>query len=196
MKKYPDFTKNRPKGTIVKKVRDTYYVYYATSEKVEGKKYPRQVIKGLAGKVDEKGFHELNKTYVNTDDVIIRECGFTNYLLLFEEEYKSRLVSINAKYRKSIYYSFIVNLSPNSYLNEGRIRIYTMSEISENFNLGIPNQITVIEKILLHSLNEIDFLKTICFVKLKDRILYSQLTAEQLRLMKEIGVEEDEIKRQ
>ena len=47
--KYPDYVKQyRPKGTVVKKVNDTYYAYYATSKRVPGKNYPVQEIKGLA----------------------------------------------------------------------------------------------------------------------------------------------------
>lgn len=193
MNKYPEYTKNRPKGTIVKKVRNTYYVYYATSEKVEGKKYPRQVIKGLAGKVDENGFHELTKSFVNTDEIIIRECGFTNFLLMFEQEYCARLQKIKVSERKNILYTFIVYLSPNSYLNERKFKKYSMSELVDKFTLGIPNQITVIEKIIERNLSAIEFLKTINYVKLKDRILHSKLTDEQLRLLKEIGVKEDDI---
>ena len=50
--RYPDYVKQfRPKGTIVKRVNDTYYAYYATSKRVPDKKYPVQIIKGLAGRI-------------------------------------------------------------------------------------------------------------------------------------------------
>lgn len=78
------------KGTIIKKVNDTYYAYFATSKRVSGKSYPVQVIKGLAGKIDKNGFHQLSSAVVDTQNIVIGECGFTNFLLKFEEEYISR----------------------------------------------------------------------------------------------------------
>ena len=116
--KYPDYVKQyRPKGTVVKKVNDTYYAYYATSKRVPGKNYPVQEIKGLAGKIDRWGFHPLSRALVDTEHVVIRECGFTNFLLKFEEEYISRR-SGPVKERRDLYYSMIVYLSNNSYLND------------------------------------------------------------------------------
>lgn len=76
-----------PKGIIVKKVNNTYYAYYAASKYVADKKYPVQIIKGLAGRIDESGFHRLYKAFVETGHIVVRECGFTNFLLKFEEEY-------------------------------------------------------------------------------------------------------------
>lgn len=87
---YPDYIKKyRPKGTIIKKVNNSYYAYHDTSRRVLDKKYPVQVIKGLAGKIDEHGFHPLTRAVVDTEKVIIRECGFTNFQLKFEKEYIS-----------------------------------------------------------------------------------------------------------
>ena len=89
--RYPDYVKQfRPKGTIVKRVNDTYYAYYATSKRVPDKKYPVQIIKGLAGRIDESGFHRLSKAFVETGHIVIRECGFTNFLLKFELQMKIR----------------------------------------------------------------------------------------------------------
>lgn len=100
-------------------MNDTYYVYYATSKRVPDKKYPVQVIKGLAGRIDESGFHKLFKAFVETGHVVVRECGFTNFLLKFEDEYISRRKE-PVKERKNLYRSMIVYLSNNSYLNEDR----------------------------------------------------------------------------
>ena len=64
---YPDYVNlYKPKGTIVKKVNNTYYAYEDTSKRIEGKKYPVEVVKGVIGKIDEYGFH-------NTEKVIIDE---------------------------------------------------------------------------------------------------------------------------
>ena len=57
--KYPDYVARfRPKGTIVKKVNDVFYVYKATSKRVPGKPYPVQVIGDIVGKITPAGLVE------------------------------------------------------------------------------------------------------------------------------------------
>lgn len=192
--KYPEYIKNnKPKGTIVKKVNDTYYAYYATSKRVPDKSYPVQVIKGLAGKIDENGFHELKKAMVNTEHVIVRECGFTNFLLKFEKEYISRR-SEPVKERVKIYRSMIVYLSNNSYLNDETMQLYSTEELVEKFHIGIPNQITAISKICEYDLKELEELKYICSVRMGERIFQSELSEKQKELLEKIGVREDDIR--
>ena len=193
--KYPDFVKEfRPQGTIVKRVNDTYYAYYATSKRVPGKKYPVQVIKGLAGKIDESGFHELSRNVVDTQHVVIRECGFTNFLLKFEDEYVSRRKG-PIKERRNLFRSMIVYMSSNSYLNdEVGTTIYSESEMIEKFQIGIPNQITAIEKICEYNLQELEPLKYICSVTMGNRRYESELTKTQIELMEKIGIKENDVR--
>lgn len=193
--RYPDFVKQfKPKGTIVKRVNDTYYAYYATSKRVPGKKYPVQVIKGLAGRIDESGFHKLSKAFVETEHVVVRECGFTNFLLKFEEEYISRRKE-RLKERKNLYRSMIVYLSNNSYLNDDpETTIYSASEMIEKFQIGIPNQITSISKICEYDLKELEPLKYICSVIMGNRRFESELTQAQKELLERIGITENDIR--
>lgn len=193
--KYPDFVKEfRPQGTIVKRVNDTYYAYYATSKRVPGKKYPVQVIKGLAGKIDESGFHELSRNVVDTQHVVIRECGFTNFLLKFEDEYISRRTG-PIKERRNLFRSMIVYMSSNSYLNdEVGTTIYSESEMIEKFQMGIPNQMTAIEKICEYNLQELEPLKYICSVTMGNRRYESELTKTQIELMEKIGIKENDVR--
>lgn len=193
--RYPDYVKKfRPKGTIVKRVNDTYYAYYATSKRVPDKKYPVQVIKGLAGRIDESGFHKLSKAFVDTGHVVIRECGFTNFLLKFEDEYVSRRKE-TIKERRNLYRSMIVYLSNNSYLNdEPGTTIYTAAEMVEKFRLGIPNQVTAISRICEYDLKELEPLKYICSVTMGERRFESELTKSQKELLERIGIREDDIR--
>ena len=193
--KYPDYVKKfRPKGTIIKRVNDTYYAYYATSRRVPDKKYPVQVIKGLAGRIDESGFHKLSKAFVDTGHVVVRECGFTNFLLKFEDEYVSRRKEA-VKERRNLYRSMIVYLSNNSYLNdEPGTTIYTAAEMAEKFRVGIPNQVTAISKICEYDLKELEPLKYICSVTMGDRRFESELTKSQKELLERIGIKEDDIR--
>ena len=193
--RYPNYVKQyRPKGTVVKKVNDTYYVYYATSKRVPEKKYPVQEIRGLAGKIDRWGFHPLSRAVVDTEHVVIRECGFTNFLLKFEEEYISRR-SEPVKERGNLYYSMIVYLSSNSYLNDrSDVTIYPVDEMTERFHIGIPNQITAISRICEYPLEELEPMKYICSVRMGKRIFQSELTKAQKELIERRGIEENEIR--
>ena len=193
--RYPDYVKQfRPKGTIVKRVNDTYYAYYATSKRVPNKKYPVQVIRGLAGRIDESGFHKLSKAFVDTGHVVVRECGFTNFLLKFEDEYVSRRKG-TMKERRNLYRSMIVYLSNNSYLNDERgTTIYSAAEMVGKFRIGIPNQVTAISKICEYDLTELEPLKYICSVTMGERRFESELTKSQRELLERIGIREDDIR--
>lgn len=193
--RYPDYVKQfRPKGTIVKRVNDTYYAYYATSKRVPDKKYPVQIIKGLAGRIDESGFHKLSKAFVDTEHVVVRECGFTNFLLKFEDEYISRR-NERVKERKNLYRSMIVYLSNNSYLNDDpETTVYSASEMIEKFRIGIPNQITSISRLCEYDLKELEPLKYICSVRMGNRMFESELTDAQKELLERIGITENDIR--
>lgn len=193
--KYPDYIKQfRPKGTIIKKVNDTYYAYYATSMRVPGKSYPVQVIQGLAGKIDKNGFHQLSSAVVDTQNIVIRECGFTNFLLKFEEEYISRR-SESVREKRNIYRSMIVYLSNNSYLNdEPTVTIYSPEQLVNKFHIGIPNQLTAISKMIEYQLETLEPLKYICSVKMGKRMFQSELTQAQKELIERLGITEDEIR--
>ncbi len=192
--KYPDnIVKYRPKGCIIKKVNNKYYVYKATSKRVEGKKYPVQVIEGLVGEIDDYGFHKLSIQKVNTNNVEIREYGFTNFILMFEEQYISQTTR-KKKDAMHILHSLIVYLSPMSYLQDEE-EIDEPNVLVKKYGIGIPNQITAISKIIEHSLEEIENLKYICLVKMGNKKFYSSLTQEQEKILERIGINQDDIKR-
>lgn len=195
--KYPEFVRlYKPKGSIVKKVRDTYYVYKATFKRVEGKKYPVQVIEGLLGKVDEYGFHKCDTSLVNTTNVIIRECGFTNYLLLFEDVFiKDKYANKAKKDAYIILYSLIVYLSANSYLiDQKKIKILDIDTLSCTYKLSLSRQIKMIEKVCgIKNIKDIENLKYICKVQMGNRTFNSSLSNSQLSLIESLGVNADEL---
>ena len=196
--KYPDYVKEyRPKGTVVKKVGETYYAYYATSRREPGKNYPVQVIKGLAGRIDRFGFHEQTRMVLDTKNVKVRECGFTNYMLMFEDEYVTHGMGkgrITTKTKRNIYRSMIVYLSNNSYLGDTG-KIYSTEELSEQFGLGIPHQLTMISKIVERPLSELEPLKYICSVEIDGKQFESELTEAQKSIMERLGINEKDIRR-
>lgn len=89
----------------------------------------------------------------------------------------------------------IVYLSNNSYLNdEPGTTIYSVPEMIEKFEIGIPNQITAISRICEYALEELEPLKYICSVTMGNRRFESELTEAQEELLERIGIEEDDIR--
>lgn len=194
--RYPDYVKQfRPKGTVVKKINGTYYAYNATSKRVPGKKYPVQVVEGIAGKIDETGFHPVTRTRIEIDSVDVRECGFTNYMLLFEELYMVHNRRWSRKDARIIYRSLLVYLSNNSYLNDDpHSEICTPGELADRYGIGIPNQLKAIERLIECDLKKLEQLKYVCNVRIGDRMIGSSLTDAQRKLMEELDIDEKDIR--
>ena len=194
--RYPDYVKQfRPKGTVVKKINGTYYAYNATSKRVPDKKYPVQVVEGIAGKIDETGFHPVTSTRIEIDRVDVRECGFTNYMLLFEDLYIAHSHQRSRKDAQAVYRSLIVYLSNNSYLNDDpHSEIYIPGELAERYGIGIPSQLKVVERLIECDLGRLEGLKYICNVRIGDRLIRSSLTGAQRKLMEELDIDEDDIR--
>lgn len=194
--KYPDYiSKFRPKGTIVKSVRGVYYVYKATSKRVEGKKYPVQVIEKLLGKIDENGFHSLDRALVDTTRVRIREYGFTNYLLQYEDMFCAKQNKGTKALQRSLYRSLIVYLSPNSYLQDmSSPPIRPLEFFVEKLSIGIPNQIHGLSKMMELDLAVLEPLKYLCCVRMGDRLFEGELTPTQKTLLEELGITQDELR--
>lgn len=192
---YPDYVNlYKPKGTIVKKVNNTYYVYEATSKRVEGKKYPVQIVKGVIGKIDENGFHNTEKVIV--DEPIVRECGFTNYLLLHKDIYLfDKSTDRSKKDKETIFYSLICYLSNNSYLFDNKkVSIYSIDELIKKYKISLGKQIKTIETIIEHNLSEIEDLKYICRVYIGHKELKTKINNNQKKVLNILGVTEDEIR--
>ena len=187
---YPAFVKQyKPSGTIVKKQGKTFYVYEATSVRVPGKKYPKQIIKGKVGTVDQNGFHKINKITINIDDINIFEYGFSDYLYSYLESYKSKNLAIPRKEICKVFKSYIIYLSPNSYFSLEDF--YTMQDLSERYKLSTCQQLESIREILeIKNFKEIDFLKSLIMIKSDKKTIIPKLTAAQIKRLEEIGLYE------
>lgn len=194
--KYPDYVKKyRPKGTVVKKINGIYYAYHATSKRVPDKKYPVQVVKGVAGKIDRWGFHPVTSVRVEMGDVVIRECGFTNYLLMFEDLYCVQNSKRSRRDNRTVYRSMIVYLSNNSYLNDDTdTRILPIDRLVERYGIGVPNQVAAISRLMETDIGKLEPLKYICRAVMGGRTFKTRLTEAQKRIIEELGVSEDEIR--
>ena len=186
--KYPEYVKRfKPKGTIVKKMGDVFNVYKATSVRVKGCNYPKQVIKGRIGIIDVFGFHPLEKITVEVNDVEVFEYGFTDYLLRFIDIYKDNNSKIGKRNAEKVYKSYICYLSPNSYLTEEDV--FTPKQITELFNFSLSQQILAILKII--EIDDIDFLnplKSIVMIKTNNNYIKPKLKESQKSILKDLGV--------
>ena len=196
MNKYPSYVnKFRPKGTIVKKVNGVYYVYKATSKRIEGKKYPVQIIEGVIGKIDEDGFHNTEKVKLD-QDVIVRECGFTNLILKYKDTFMNETYRRFKKQdREIILYSLIYYLSSNTYIQDKYSdKILPIQEIIDKYKLSLGRQIKMIERIIETTLKEIEELKYICRVNIGEKELKTKITKRQKEIIEKLMVDEDELK--
>ena len=76
-KKYPDWVqKYRTRGTTVKKVGDSYYLYKRTSRRVPGKKYP-QPVDTYIGVITPNGVTPRGRKLVTLGSVEVKEYGFS-----------------------------------------------------------------------------------------------------------------------
>lgn len=198
MNKYPDeIRKFRPKGTVIKRINGLYYVYKATSKRVPGKSYPVQVTGECIGKIDNKGFIPLDTVRVKADNIKIRESGFTNYLLMFEDDYiLNRIGNCTAKREKrNIFRNIIVYLSNNSYLNEDmHFKYIDIAEVCKKYDISLIKQITSVEKLINQKLADIEGLKYIQRIKINKKEFKSELTEAQKELIAKLGVTENDIR--
>ena len=76
-KVYPEWVQEqRIKGTTVKKVGNTYYLYKRTSKRVAGKKYP-QPIDTYIGIITPDGIIERKRQRLATTSIKVKEYGFS-----------------------------------------------------------------------------------------------------------------------
>ena len=76
-KVYPEWVQQqRTKGTTVKKVGNTYYLYKRTSKRVPGKKYP-QPVDTYIGILTPDGIIERKKQQLATTSIKVKEYGFS-----------------------------------------------------------------------------------------------------------------------
>lgn len=92
MSKYPDWVNQfKTKGTSIKKVGDSYYLYSNTSIYVKGKKYP-QPIQSFIGVITPDGVIETHKRKVSLTNIEVFEYGFTTAILsLCPSEWKKQI---------------------------------------------------------------------------------------------------------
>jgi len=189
MDKYPDYVRAfKPKGTIAKRKGGVFYVYEATSKRVPGKGYPVQVVGPLVGRVDGAGFHPNQKVSIDLGSCRIREYGFTDYLLLFSDSFVAKRPSgMTAEESLEAFRSYIVFLSPSSYLADGGRM--SPEALSRKWRLSASQQVKGIMRLIEPTtLADIEPLKSLFAIGDARRMVRSEPTPGQAALLKRLGV--------
>lgn len=171
MSRYPDWVNQfKRKGTSIKKVGDSYYLYSNTSKYVRGKKYP-QPVQSFIGVITPDGVVETHRKKVALTDVEVFEYGFSIAVLnLCKQEWKIKL--------KDDWYDVLCNIivrhSDNSFLLHDR-SFRDKSQLCHNLLLQEEKLFqdigTDVENLYL--------LRTIYIIYMGDKTVLSKISKEQ-----------------
>lgn len=180
MSRYPDWVnKYKKKGTVIKKVGESYYMYTNTSKYVKGKKYP-QPVQHFIGIVTPNGVVESHKQKVSLTDIEVFEYGFSAAMLeLCPENWKTSL--------KSDWYdvlcAIITRHSPNSYiLNDKTYH----NEVSTHHNLKTQEE--RMEEKMSMRIHELYTLKQIYVLHIDGKMIISKIHNDQKELISRLGI--------
>ena len=113
-KVYPEWVRQyKVKGTVIKKVNGSYYLYKRTSKRVEGKKYP-QAVDRYIGVITKEGIVNAKAKIIPlSSDCVVKEYGLSRTLLSIVPEGWKKNVGENWK---EVLYILIDRHIENSYL--------------------------------------------------------------------------------
>lgn len=181
---YPEWVQEqRIKGTTVKKIGGTYYLYKRTSKRVPGKKYP-QPVDTYIGIITPDGIVETKKKKLATTSIEVKEYGFTRAVLdTCPDEWK-KAVGDDWEEKLSC---MILKWSPESYLSK-EVKIKTEEEL----NFSMASQAGMLSR-RFYKKYGIDFerlksLMNIYLVYIEKEVIVSKITIEQVELLEKISV--------
>jgi hypothetical protein len=180
--KYPDWVNaHKTKGTSVKKVGDSYYLYSATSKRVAGKKYPQPVQKFI-GAITPDGLVKSGIRKVSTEKVRVYEYGLSFALKhLLPQKF---LDDIREKEkREPIFLNIVRKLSPTSYL----LRNVDLPS-AEELRISLCAQTKKFERLSGVELNSLLPLAGLYLVETKEADMLSEATPRIQEIFKRIGV--------
>ena len=181
---YPEWVqKQRVKGTTVKKVGNTYYLYKRTSKRVPGKKYP-QPVDTYIGIITPDGVIERKKQHLATDSIKVKEYGFSKAVWDSCPDDWKKAVGEGWEDKLSC---MIVKASQESYLSVDR-EIKSEEELS----FSVSSQAGMLSRRFFKKygieFSSMESLKNIYLVYIGDQIFVSDITEEQRGLLKRLSV--------
>ena len=174
---YPEWVKNfRTKGTAIKKVGNSYYLYQHSSRRVPGKKYP-QAVDTYIGLITPNGVVRKSRKKVSLENIEVFEYGFSKALCeLCTSKWKNDL----KEDWQDVLYLIIKEHSPDSYL----LRNYEFKNISARLSL----QTKKLEDEIGVSLDELAELKTIYLLCFEDREAVSKINDKHKLIIKKYHI--------
>ena len=178
MANYPNWVKQfREKGTAVKKVGNTYYLYKHTSRRVPGKKYP-QAVDEYIGVITPTGVVKKSRKKVSLENIDVHEYGFSKAMhVLCPEEWKKVLHDD----WEEVLLAIILSHSSNSYLAKNRI----VKEVNRNISL----QEEKLNRMLSCQISDLECLATIFIIYFEDKTAISRISEEQKLLISSLGID-------
>ena len=187
MSAYPDWVNQyKQKGTTIKKVGNSYYLYKSTSRRMPGKKYP-QPVQSYMGTITQEGLKITSRRKVSTETVRVYEFGFSHTL--------SKIIP--SKFKKDIgdesianyvFLNIVKQYSPDSYLLRG-VELPTMEEL----HMSLCAQTKKFERLVGFKLGELLPLIRMYLVETREYDMISESTPEMKELMERVGVSINDI---
>jgi hypothetical protein len=184
MSKYPDWVNIcKTKGTSVKKVGDSYYLYSSTSKRVKGKKYPQPVQKFI-GTITSDGVVKSNIRKVSTERVRVFEYGFSFAMKhILPDKF---LADIRDREKGNpVFLNIVRNFSPESYLLRD-------AEVPspEELHISLCTQIKKFERLTGIAIEELFPLRCLYLVETKETDMLSAVAPHMSEIFRKIGVED------
>lgn len=181
---YPEWVQaQRVKGTTVKKVGNTYYLYKRTSKRIPGKKYPQPVDKYI-GIITQDGVIERKRQQLATTSIKVKEYGFSKAVWESCPEYWKKAVGDGWEDKLAC---MIIRSSPESYLSVDR-DIRTEEELcfSASSQAGMLSR-RFFKKYGI-DFSRLEILKNIYLVYIEDKAFVSEISEGQMELLRQISV--------
>lgn len=183
MSRYPDWVNAyKEKGTSIKKVGNSYYLYRTTSRRVPGKKYP-QPVQSFIGTITKEGLVCSKVRKISTETVAVYEYGFSYAMKCLLPEKFRKDFQDNGK-ADAVFLNIIYQFSPTSYLLRDK-ELQTCEEL--HVSLGV--QIKKFERLLGIELRKLLPLCGVYLVETKECDMISKIAPEMERLFSELGVD-------
>lgn len=182
---YPEWVQNyRMKGTTVKKIGNSYYLYKRTSRRVPGKKYP-QPVDTYIGVITPEGVLKSTRKKIDLTGIEVKEYGFSRTLqTLCPKSWKEPLGEL----WEEVFLLVVKVWSPESYLLKDR-----ELKSEEELRCQTAAQAGMLKQKLSREhgvkLEELESLKKIYILYMKKGQAVSRISDEQEELLKKIGVD-------
>ena len=182
MAAYPEWVKQyRERGTTVKRVGSSYYLYKTKSVRKPGKKYPQPQSEYI-GRITQQGVIKSNVKKLETSVVRVYEYGFSFALKTIMPEKLTKDIG-DDKRAEGIALHLIRRYSPTSYLLRD-VDLPTTEELHVNLSVHEKK----FERLTGIEIENLLPLQQVFLVEIDGKEMISEVTLENEKSLKEVGV--------